>query len=205
MSVISHAKAPVDLNSTTTTTATESRKGGLLRMMGRGVAYVLLFIAALGALAMIVVPLTTGSQTYTVLTNSMAPKYAPGTFLVVKPAPFASLQVGDIITYQIESGKAGVISHRITAVGATQSGERVLNTKGDNNSLADANPIREVQVTGKLFYAVPYVGFVANAVGQDRDIILPVIAAGFIGFGALSMVKGTLEKKRGIRTGRRAK
>ena len=203
MSVISHAKAPVDLNSAAI--ANESRQGGPLRMLGRGVAYVLLLIAALGALAMIVVPLATGSQTYTVLTSSMAPKYAPGTFLVVKPAPFASLQVGDIITYQIESGKQGVISHRITAVGATQSGERVLTTKGDNNSLEDSAPVQEVQVMGKMLYAVPYVGFVANAVGQDRDLILPVIAAAFIGFGALSMVKGTLEKKRGIQKGRRAK
>ncbi len=203
MSVISHAKAPVELNRTTS--ATESRQGGPLHLIGRGAAYVLLLIAALGALSMIVVPLATGSQTYTVLTNSMAPKYAPGTFLVVKPAPFASLQVGDIITYQIESGKQGVISHRIVAVGATQNGERVLTTKGDNNSLEDPTPVQEMQVMGKLFYAIPYVGFVANAVGQDRDILLPVIAAGFIGFGALSIVRETLEKKQRRQTGQRAK
>ena len=203
MSVISYAKAPVELNSAAT--VSEHRKAGPLRMIGRGAAYVLLLVAALAALVMIVVPLATGSQTYTVLTNSMAPKYAPGTFLVVKPTPFASLQVGDIITYQIESGKQGVISHRIVAVGTTQSGERMLTTKGDNNSLEDANPVLEVQVMGKLLYAVPYVGFAANAVGQGRDVILPVIAAGFIGFGALSMVKGTLEKKQGRQAGRRTK
>jgi signal peptidase len=169
---------------------------GLIRVMGRAVAYVALLVAALAALVMIVVPMATGSQTYTVLTSSMAPKYAPGTFLVVKPTAFADLQVGDIITYQIESGKAGVISHRITSVGATQTGERVLTTKGDNNSLADANPVQEAQVKGKLFYAVPYVGLVANAVGQERGTIVPIIAVGFIGFGAFSMIKGSLGKKK---------
>ena len=194
MSVISHAITPVEASSEES--ASEHRTGGALRFIGRGVAYVLLLIAALGALAMIVVPVATGSQTYTVLTNSMAPKYAPGTFLVVKPTPFDDLRVGDIITYQIESGKPAVITHRITAVGATQTGARVLTTKGDNNSLADATPVQEVQVKGKLFYAVPYVGFAANLVGQERDTILPILAAGFIGFGALNMVKGALEKKR---------
>ena len=110
--------------------------------------------------------------------------------------------MGDIITYQIESGKEGVISHRIEAVGTTQSGARVLTTKGDNNSLSDSTPVQEAQVMGKLFYAVPYVGIAAHAVGQQRAVILPVIAAGFIGFGALSLVRGAVEKKRAGHSGR---
>lgn len=71
-----------------------------------------------------------------------------------------------------------------------------MTTKGDNNSLADSIPVQEVQVKGKLFYAVPYVGVIANAVGQDRNVILPVLAVAFIGFGALSIIRGALEKKR---------
>lgn len=200
MSAISLVSTHAGSGRTHATTA--PRTGAVLRSLGRSAAYVVMLVTALVALVMIVVPLVTGSQTYTVLTNSMAPKYAPGTFLVVKPAPFAELQVGDIITYQIESGKPGVITHRITAVGATQSGARILTTKGDNNSLADANPVQEMQVKGKLLYAVPFVGFVANAVGQNRDVIAPILAVGFIGFGALSMIKGTLEKKRGRRSAR---
>ncbi|WP_425863828.1 signal peptidase I [Arthrobacter sp. TWP1-1] len=203
MSVISQAHAPVEPSSEEA--ATERRQGGAVRIIGRGVAYVLLLIAALAALVMIVVPMATGSQTYTVLTSSMAPKYAPGTLLVVKPTPFAELQVGDIITYQIESGKPGVISHRIVSVGATQAGERVLTTKGDNNSLEDATPVQEAQVKGKLFYAVPYVGFLANTVSQERDVIMPILAAGFIGFGALSMIKGAVEKNRKKKTDRLSK
>lgn len=176
--------------------------GRTRRFIGRALTYVLLLIMALGALVMIVVPMVTGSQTYTVLTSSMAPKYAPGTFMVVKPIAFAELRVGDIITYQIESGKPGAISHRIISIVASQSGARVLTTKGDNNSLADSTPVQEVQVKGKLFYAVPYVGLIANAVGQDRDVILPVIAVGFIGFGAVSILRGALDKKRSGRNAR---
>jgi len=168
-----------------------------LRLAGRSVAFVLFIFAALAALVLVVAPMATGSQTYTVLTNSMAPKYAPGTFLVVKPTPFAELRVGDIITYQIESGKPAVISHRIITVGTTQSGERVFTTKGDNNSLADAAPVHAPQVRGKLLYAVPYVGFAANALGQtNRGMLMPVAAVGLIGFGAFSMIQGARAKNR---------
>lgn len=181
------------------------RPRGALHSIGTWSAYVVLLLTALSALIVIVIPMATGSHTYTVLTSSMAPKYAPGTLMVVKPAPFDSLRVGDVITYQIESGKPAVISHRITAVGSTQTGERVFTTKGDNNSLEDVTPVQEVQVQGKLLYAVPYVGFAAHAVGEQRGKVLPVIAVGFIAMGALSMVKGSMEKKHGKKTNRHSK
>ncbi|POH60657.1 signal peptidase I [Arthrobacter glacialis] len=195
MSVISPVTS--DVSSLNSEPAGKVRPRGILHSIGSWSAYVVLLLAAVSALIMIVAPMATGSQTYTVLTNSMAPKYAPGTFLVVKPTEFSSLRVGDVITFQIESGKPGVISHRITSVGSTQTGERVFTTKGDNNSLEDAATVQEVQIKGKLLYAVPYVGFAAHAVGEQRGKLLPIIAVGFISLGALSMVRGAVEKKRG--------
>lgn len=200
MSVFSHPA--IDCEPRRQGVAVKNGRVGIGSLFARVVSYVLLLVVVLGALVMIVVPLASGSQTYTVLTSSMAPKYAPGTFLVVKPIPFDQLRVGDIITYQIASGKPEVITHRITAVGATQTGARVLTTKGDNNSLADATPVQEMQVKGKLFYAVPYMGFVANSVGQERDTLVPIIAAGLIAFGAVSIVRETLNKKRPHRPAR---
>lgn len=194
-----------DVASPDTDMAPPVRSRGAWRSIGTWSAYVALLLAALTAMIVVVVPMATGSHTYTVLTNSMAPKYAPGTFLVVKPTPFADLQVGDIITYQIESGKPGVITHRITAVSSTQNGDRVFTTKGDNNSLEDATPVQEVQVQGKLLYAVPYVGFAAHAVGEQRGTLLPIVAVAFIGLGVLSMAKGAMDKKHGKKTDRHSK
>ncbi|MCY0905693.1 signal peptidase I [Arthrobacter sp. H14-L1] len=173
-----------------------SPAGKAVRFVGRSISLVVLVLAALAALVLILVPLVTGSQTYTVLTNSMAPKYAPGTFMVVKPKPFADLRVGDIITYQIESGKPAVISHRIVSVSSTQNGERVFTTKGDNNSLEDEAPVHEVQVRGKLLYAVPYVGFVANAAGQvNRGALVPIGGVALIAFGVFTTIRGAFLKK----------
>lgn len=194
-----------DVASPTTDMAPPVRSRGVWRSIGTWSAYVALLLAGLTALIMVVAPMATGSHTYTVLTSSMAPKYAPGTFVVVKPTPFSDLQVGDIITYQIESGKPGVITHRITAVSSTQNGDRVFTTKGDNNSLEDATPVQQAQVQGKLLYAVPYVGFAAHAVGEQRGKLLPVVAVVFIGLGVLSMVKGSMDKKQGKKTDRHGK
>ena len=169
----------------------------VLKMAGSAASLVALCFAALAALVLVVVPLLTGSQTYSVLTSSMAPKYAPGTFLVVKPTPVDTLQVGDVITFQIESGKPAVITHRIIGISAEQNGERTFTTQGDNNSVADELPVQEVQVRGKLWYAVPYVGFVANSLGNsDRGEIVQWAAVGLLGYGVVAMVRGSLQAKR---------
>lgn len=166
------------------------------RIAGRALSFCALVITALAAIVLIVVPMASGSQSYSVLTNSMKPNYGPGTFLVVKPTAFDSLKVGDVITYQIESGRPDVITHRILSVGADQEGNRTVLTKGDNNDLADENPVTEVQVRGKLFYAVPYAGVVANWLGnQDRGAFGKVLAVGFILYGAITMASG-LRKRR---------
>ncbi|WP_312180572.1 signal peptidase I [Arthrobacter sp.] len=178
-------------------TSTPSPATRALKLAGTALSLAAMTVAALAALVLIIFPLLTGSQTYSVLTSSMAPNYAPGTFLVVKPTPADALKTGDVITYQIESGKPTVITHRITGVGAGQNGERVFTTKGDNNDLADAAPVTEVQIRGKLSYAVPLVGFVANGLGNsDRGAIAQWGAVGLLGYGIVLLVRGSLEKKR---------
>jgi signal peptidase I len=156
-----------------------------------------LVVAVLAALALIVVPRVTGSYTYTVLTSSMAPHYPPGTFVVVKPAPFETLRTGDVITYQLESGRPDVVTHRITAVSSTQQGERTFITKGDNNTLEDEKPVLEVQVRGKLFYAVPYAGFLATAAGHsERNTVLQIAAIVLIGYGIFTCTRGVITGKK---------
>lgn len=95
-----------------------------------------------------------------------------------------------MVTYQIESGKPMVITHRIVGFGADQEGNRLLVTQGDNNDVVDPEPVMEVQVRGKLFYAVPGVGFVANALGNsDRGSAVTAIALALIGYGAIMILR----------------
>ena len=167
------------------------KRRSTLAVAGKVLNFVVLMIAVFAALVLIVVPRVTGSEAYTVLTNSMAPNFPPGTFLVVKPADFVELKYGDVVTFQMYSGRPDVETHRIVGFGATQEGEKTLITRGDNNGVNDAEPVRELQMKGKLFYAVPYVGYAANALGNaDRNLWVTLGAAGLIGYGALLVVKG---------------
>ncbi|GAA1672296.1 S26 family signal peptidase [Citricoccus zhacaiensis] len=167
-----------------------------LQRIGQAISFLILCVSALAAVVLIIVPLVTGSQTYSVLTSSMAPSYPPGTFLVVKPTDFDALHGGDVITYQMESGRPEVITHRITSLTASQDGERMLITQGDNNDVADPDPVMEIQVRGKLVYAVPYVGFLANALGQtDRSGIITILAVALITYGLYSMVRGIAKER----------
>lgn len=173
------------------------RRHSLLAASFQALSLAGMSLAVLAALVLIVLPRVTGSYTYTVLTNSMAPAYPPGTFLVVRPAPFQTLRAGDVITYQIESGRPEVVTHRITSVSSTQQGERTFITKGDNNSIEDGRPVLEAQVRGKLFYAVPYIGFLATAAAQSgRDDLLQFIAVGLVGYGVITIGRGFLAGKK---------
>ncbi|WP_313816475.1 signal peptidase I [Citricoccus sp.] len=173
-----------------------------LQWIGQTLSFGFLCVSALAAIVLIIIPLVSGSQTYSVLTNSMAPSYPAGTFLVVKPTPADALQVGDVITFQMESGRPEVITHRITALTAGQNGERLLITQGDNNDEVDPQPVQDIQVRGTLMYAVPYVGFLASALGQtDRGGMITALAVALIAFGAVTMIRGAIHHRRETRDG----
>jgi signal peptidase len=177
---------------------TVARRGGILRAAGRITSMAAMIVTLFVAGVLIVIPVLTGSHTYTILTKSMVQKFPPGTFMVIKPAAFDELKYGDVITFQMYSGRPDVDTHRIVGFGSTQSGEKTLITKGDNNAVNDPNPVRALQVKGKLFYAVPYVGFVANALGNsDRGTWTVVAAIALIGYGATTVIRAVRKTRSG--------
>lgn len=167
------------------------------RMIFQAISWVLLIVVALLAVVVVVVPLVTGAKPYTILTGSMAPQYPPGTLVVVKPVDVEDINLGDIITYQLESGKADVVTHRVVAVGAAADGEPLFITRGDANDGDDPEPVREVQIVGKLWYSVPYIGWINNVVtGQARAYALPVVVGGLFVYGIVAIVISARDRRR---------
>lgn len=149
------------------------------------------------ATAAIIVPKATGSTALTVLTGSMRPSYPPGTLVVIRPTPVADIQVGDVITYQITSGQPAVATHRVIEKGFRQDGEVQFITQGDNNSAPDQNPVREVQVRGRLWYAIPYLGWVNSAMnGGQRQALVPILGGLLLAYAAWMLVSGVRDKRR---------
>lgn len=173
------------------------------RMLLSGASWALLVAMIALAAAVIVVPAVTGAKTYTVLTGSMEPTYPPGTLVVVRPVAPDELSMGDVITFQLRSGEAQVATHRIVGVGADATGEPLFVTRGDANNVDDEDPVRPVQVIGKLWYAVPYIGWVNNVInGSARAWAIPIAAVGLFVYGAVMVLHAARERRRGSRAAR---
>ena len=125
------------------------------------VSGLLAIVVVIGVLT-VLVPAVTGSETYTILTSSMKPNLPPGTLVVVRPVHVPDLHSGDVITYQLASGKPTVVTHRIVKVMVSSDASREFITRGDNNAVADTRPVRPAQIKGKLWYAIPSVGWLAT-------------------------------------------
>jgi len=165
--------------------------------IGVALSAVLLIIIVALALLLIIVPKVSGSIPLTVLTSSMEPSLPPGTLIIVKPIDPEDIVVGDVVTYQIESGVPGVITHRVIDVVISSTGDRTFIFQGDNNGSPDDLPVLPVQIQGKVWYSIPYMGFVNSTVnGSNRTWIIPVIAGALFVYSTYMIISGIYSANR---------
>lgn len=173
---------------TTSTASTASTVPHALSWAWRTVVWIVLAVIVLVLAAAVVVPRLGGATPFTVLTGSMRPEYPPGTLVVVKPVAAADIKVGDVITYQLRSGRSSVVTHRVVAAGASTGGTRELSfrTQGDANAVQDEAAVRPEQIRGRLWYSVPHLGRVNQLLtGGQRQIAVTVVAGSLLGYAAL--------------------
>lgn len=174
-------------------------RGGPLGWFGQVAAWVVILAVSAVLVVAVLVPRLAGAMPYTVLTGSMQPQYPPGTLVVVKPVPTGDIRVGDVVTYQLVSGQPAVVTHRVVAMRTSIDGARTFTMQGDANDVPDEKAVRAVQVRGRLWYAVPYLGYVNEVLtGRQRQLAVYVVAGG-LSLYALFMfagaVRGSSRKK----------
>ncbi|MGD9960178.1 signal peptidase I [Nocardioides sp.] len=175
--------------------------GGRLRAALGWCGQVLSWVVILGFTAIItisvLIPRIGGATPYVILTSSMQSAMPPGTLVVAKPVDPETLGVGTVITYQLNSGDPTVVTHRITEVSITSTGEYRFQTKGDANDAADAKLVRPVQVKGERWYYVPYVGYLTNLVtGSQRQVFTMVVVVGLFGYAAWMFLGAVRDRRR---------
>ena len=176
---------------------TPQKPKSLLHYIGVGVSAGLLALVALVAILVVVVPMVTGSRPLTVLTGSMTPTYPPGTLVIVAPTPAEDVQLGDVLTYQLESGKPTLVTHRVIEKAFDTRGELTFTTQGDANDSPDAEPVTTVQVVGTVWYAVPWIGWVNNVVnGELRAFVIPVVVGLLFAYAAWMIISGVRDRHR---------
>ncbi len=172
-----------------------ARARALLRGLGQVLAWIVILAVAAAITVAVLIPRIGGATPYAVLTGSMQPKYPPGTLVVVKPADPEDIGVGAVVTYQIESGKPAVVTHRVVTV-ARQDGEPVFQTRGDANNAVDPGWVRPIQLRGKLWYAVPYLGYANTAIQPGHRQWAVYATAGLLFIYATYMFASALRDKR---------
>ena len=116
---------------------------------------ILLIALALIAAALFV-PKFLGYDQFAVLSGSMEPNIHVGAIVYAKEADPETLEVGDVITYQI-SGDT-MVTHRIVAIDEAATS---VTTKGDANEAEDASPVSYENIVGKYAFNIPYLGYIS--------------------------------------------
>ncbi|MFT3798145.1 signal peptidase I [Microbacterium sp.] len=178
-----------------------STAAGPIRSVAGAVAHglsigVLLIVFGLGLLV-VALPGVVGGMPLTILTGSMSPGLPPGSLVVVKPVATEDIAVGDVITFQLESGKPTLVTHRVAAKVVDTTGATRFVTKGDANASADADEVLPVQVRGTVWYALPYLGWVATAVtGEHRMIVITLTVVVLFGYATWTFGSALVERRR---------
>ena len=86
------------------------------------------------------------------------------------------------------------------SIATAATGDQTYVTQGDANPQPDEKPVMPVQVRGKVWYSVPFIGWANSAInGENRAWIVPLIAVAlflYAGYMFASGLASTIRKKR---------
>ena len=116
-----------------------------------------------------VVPMPFGVGAAVVISGSMEPELSIGDMLIVVQQD--EYEVDNIIVYQ--EGRMA-ITHRIISM---ENGEVI--TRGDANN-TDDSPITVEQIKGKVVLAIPFVGYIVNAIKTPIGTLCVLALAVFL-------------------------
>lgn len=171
-----------------------------LKLLVRGAMWLVL-LAAMGLLVTLVaIPRVNGWVPLTVLSGSMTPTYPVGSQVVVErvdgPEDANKLKVGDIITFMPRAGDSSLTTHRIVQKVFRQDGVAIFTTRGDANNSDDPYQLTEQQIRGKARYHVPYAGYVATALTQDKkNTGIYILGGGLLLYSAAQTILAALSRR----------
>lgn len=135
-------------------------------------------VVALGCLLLISsVPTPLHIEVKIVESGSMEPAIHTGSLVVIKPRD--SYQVGEIITFYFSLRDKIPTTHRIVEVQHVE-GKTLYLTKGDANEESDPRSIPESSVVGRVFFSIPYLGYVLDFVKKPLGFALVIGVPAFL-------------------------
>lgn len=147
------------------------RSCGKLEISDRIFSFLVTFVTIMFSLiaAVFLIMRLIGLSPYIVQSGSMEPEISTGAVAFINTRQ-TNPEVGDIITYSLESGGssgAAFVTHRVYAV---EDGLYV--TKGDANDAPDAKSVKPEQIIGTYKFQIPGVGFIMAKIKTKLIVII---------------------------------
>merc|ERR1712130_99386 len=142
---------------------------GARKFLHQSLSFGLIVASALFIWKILSIITFTESPIVVVLTGSMEPSFYKGDLLFLWKNEVRPVQSGDIVVYNIHGRQPAIpIVHRVmNAHTDRQTGEQVILTKGDNNSVDDRGLYNRGQlwivpddILGRVVGFLPYIGYV---------------------------------------------
>lgn len=115
-----------------------------------------------------------GYEVLVVQSGSMEPAYHVGALVYVKPVEPETLEVGDVITFELGGNTRG--THRIIEV-LDEKGTLSFRTKGDANAMEDKTPIEAEALVGEVKFTIPQLGFFISYIQQPPGTYIAISVA----------------------------
>ncbi|TSC70803.1 MAG: type I signal peptidase SipW [Parcubacteria group bacterium Gr01-1014_46] len=133
------------------------------------------FVAGIVAIALLLlvtlVPTPGNFKIKVVKSGSMEPYIKTGGVVVLRPS--SSYEVNDVVTFGKDTKDQIPTTHRIVKIDGTGP-LRTFTTKGDANDAEDQTPIRLSDISGKVVFTLPYLGFVLDFAKKPMGFALLV-------------------------------
>lgn len=129
-------------------------------------------------------PAVAGYQLYIVEGGSMSPTFELGSIVLVRPLEPMEVRAGDIITYRDPDPEKAetIVTHRVMQVLPTEPPSFI--TRGDANDADDPLPLSGGNLIGRVYYSVPYIGYLFSFVRTRTGILLLVIVPALLIIGS---------------------
>ncbi|MFW6110166.1 MAG: signal peptidase I [Patescibacteria group bacterium] len=154
------------------------------------VLVVLLSAASLLVLSKADTPLNL--RAFSVESGSMEPEIRKGSIVFVRAQD--NYSEGDVVTYQARGNPNNTFTHRIVEVKRDEDINKTsYQTKGDANEDPDPGVVDSGRVLGKVFFTLPFFGYLVTfAKTQLGFILLVVIPGTIIVFSELQNIRKNL-------------
>lgn len=111
-----------------------------------------------------------GLEVYTIVSGSMEPTYYRGDLIYVKSVAPEEIKVGDAVTFILNEDLV-IATHRVVKIDYEN---QEFYTKGDNNQIADINPVHFKNLRGVPVFRIPWLGYLSGLVQSPPGLYIAI-------------------------------